>query len=101
VIARTWNGTARPDRADAYVEHLREKTFPQLRTIPGHRAAYLLRRDRGDIVEFTVITLWESLDAIRGFSGSDPEKAVVPPSAQALLATFDDRAVHWDVPLKH
>ena len=101
MIARTWNGKARPEHADAYVAHLREKTFPQLTMIPGHRGAYVLRRDRGAVVEFTVITLWESLDAIRRFSGADPEAAVVPPAAQALLASFDDRAVHWDVPLQH
>jgi len=100
VIARVWKGTARPEHADAYVAHLREKTFPQLSAIAGHRGAYVLRRDRGGIVDFTVITLWESLDAIRAFSGSDPEAAVVPPAAQALLASYDDRAVHWDVPLQ-
>jgi len=51
-------------------------------------------------VDFTVITLWESIDAIRRFSGNDPELAVVPPAAQALLASYDDRASHWDVPLQ-
>jgi heme-degrading monooxygenase HmoA len=101
VIARTWKGTARADLADAYVEHLRKKTFPELTSIAGHRGAYVLRRDRGDVVEFTVITLWESIDAIRRFSGNDLEAAVVPPAAQALLASYDERAVHWEVPLKH
>jgi heme-degrading monooxygenase HmoA len=97
VIARTWRGSARPEQADAYVAHLRERTFPQLTTIPGHRGAYVLRRDGGSQVEFTVITLWESIDAIRRFAGDDPELAVVPPAAQALLSSYDDRAVHWDV----
>ena len=100
MIARTWNGKARPEQADAYVAHLREKTFPQLATIAGHCGACVLRRDRGGMVDFTVITLWESLDAIQRFSGDDPEAAVVPAAAQALLASFDDRAVHWDVPLQ-
>ena len=100
VIARTWNGSARSDQADAYVAHLRERTFPQLRAIPGHRGAYVLRRARGVDVEFTVVTLWESLEAIAGFSGDDPEQAVVPPEAQALLTSYDPRAVHWDVALE-
>ena len=100
MIARTWNGTARPEHADAYVAHLRERTFPQLTTIAGHRGAYVLRRDGRALVEFTVITFWESIEAIRRFAGSDPEVAVVPPPAQALLASYDDRAVHWEVPLR-
>jgi heme-degrading monooxygenase HmoA len=99
MIARTWNGTARIDKADAYVAHLREKTFPQLAAIAGHRGAYVLRRSASDAatVAFTVVTLWESLDSVRRFAGDDPEVAVVPAEAQALLVTYDDRAVHWDV----
>ena len=100
VIARTWNGSARPEHADAYVAHLRDRTFPQLKTIPGHQGAYVLRRTGGSGVEFTVVTLWESLEAIADFAGDDPEQAVVPPEAEALLASYDRRAVHWDVALE-
>jgi len=100
MIARMWSGRARPEHADAYVSHLQQKTLPQLASIPGHRGAYILRRAPAGgtgLVEFTVITLWESLDAITRFAGADPEAAVVPPEAQALLASYDDRAVHWEV----
>jgi heme-degrading monooxygenase HmoA len=97
VVARTWSGSASRERADAYVAHLREHTFPQLAAIPGHVGAYALRRATGDAVQFTVVTLWESLEAIARFSGADPEIAVVPPAAQALLTAYDARAVHWDV----
>jgi heme-degrading monooxygenase HmoA len=100
VIARTWNGSARPEHADAYVAHLREHTFPQIASIPGHRGAYVLRRPGPAFVQFTVITLWESLEAVVAFAGSDAEKAVVPAAAQALLASYDPRAVHWDVALE-
>jgi heme-degrading monooxygenase HmoA len=99
MIARIWKGTARPEHAAAYLRHLDEATFPAIATIAGHRGAYALRHDAGDRVEFTVITLWESLDAIRQFAGADPEIAVVPKEAQALLASYDERAVHWDVAL--
>jgi heme-degrading monooxygenase HmoA len=99
VIARTWSGSAASEHADAYVAHLRDHTFPQLATISGHLGAYALRRATGDAVQFTVVTLWESLEAIARFSGDDPEAAVVPLAAQALLTSFDARAVHWDVAL--
>lgn len=45
------------------------------------------------------MTLWSSRDAIARFAGEDAEAAVVPPEAQALLSRYDERAVHWDVPL--
>jgi hypothetical protein len=102
MIARIWTGLAGSDRVEAYVAHLREKTFPALRALAGHGGAYVLRR-RADPRLFTsdvqvaVITLWESIDAIAGFAGDDVEAAVVPPEAQALLRSWDTRAVHWEV----
>ena len=92
-----WSGTARPDKADAYVRHLQQRTFPLLTSSPGHRGAYVLRRDAGGRVVFTVITLWDSVDAIAVFSGGDPEKAVIPQEAKALLMSYDTHAVHWEV----
>jgi heme-degrading monooxygenase HmoA len=99
MIARVWKGAAPSARAAAYVAHLREHIVPGLAAIAGHRGACVLRHDAGAEVEFTVITFWESLDAIRRFAGEDAEAAVVPPEARALLSAFDDRAVHWDVAL--
>jgi hypothetical protein len=100
VIARIWTGRTVSGNADAYVAHLRDHTFPELASIPGHGGGYVLTRAGGPIVEFTVITLWESLHAIRRFAGDeDPEVAVVPPAAHALLASYDARAVHWEVAL--
>jgi heme-degrading monooxygenase HmoA len=99
VIARVWSGTASEANANAYVAHLRERTFPDLRSIAGHRGAFVLRRTEAAQVRFTVITLWESVDAIRRFAGDDPEAAVVPAEARALLTSFDWRAVHWEVAL--
>jgi hypothetical protein len=99
VIARTWRGATALANADGYIDHLRERTLPVLSHIPGYRGGYVMRHTSGSRVEFMVVTLWESLDAIRAFAGADPGAAVVPPEARALLASFDDRAVHWDVVL--
>jgi heme-degrading monooxygenase HmoA len=97
MIARTWSGVARPETIDAYLAHLRDKTLPAIAGLDGHRGAYVLRRASDEQVLVTVITLWESIDAIARFSGDDVEAAVVPPEAQALLASWDIRAVHWEV----
>jgi heme-degrading monooxygenase HmoA len=97
MIARMWSGVARLDSIDAYVAHLRDTTFPAIEALEGHRGAYVLRRASAGQVLVTVITLWESIDAIARFSGDDVEAAVVPPEAQALLASWDTRAVHWEV----
>jgi heme-degrading monooxygenase HmoA len=85
--------------ADAYEDHLRRATLPALREIAGYEGGYVLRRETDGGIDFIVLTLWASLDAVRAFAGEDYERAVVPPEAERLLARFDKRAVHYDVAL--
>jgi hypothetical protein len=48
-------------------------------------------------VEFLAVTLWESIDAIKGFAGENFEIAVLEPEARAVLSQFDDFACHYEV----
>lgn len=97
MILRMWKGQATPEKAEKYVQHASNNVFPELRAIAGHRGAYLLRRAVNGAVEFVVLTLWDSMDAVRKFAGAKPEKAVVAPQAQALLSSFDDLVSHYEV----
>ena len=99
MIARVWKGSTSVENADRYVTHLRDSVFPELASIDGHVGAYVLERRGAAAVDFTVITLWASMEAIHAFAGPDAEVAVVPPRAQALLATREARATHFDVVL--
>jgi heme-degrading monooxygenase HmoA len=99
MIARTWRGAATLENAPRYVQHLEGSVFPQLREIDGHRDAYLLQRAAGDRVEFLVVTLWDSLEAVRRFAGDDAETAVVEPQARAVLTDFDATVAHYEVAL--
>ena len=100
MIARTWHGHADEDRADAYVDHLRRSVVPALSTIDGYRGIFLLRRETDDGVEFGVLTLWDSMDAIRRFAGETPEIAVVAPDAKAVLTRFDAHVKHYEVAMR-
>ena len=97
MILRMWKGRATPEKAGEYVQHATKKVFPELRTIEGHRGAYLLGRTVNGAVEFVVLTLWSSIEAIRKFAGAETEKAVVAPQAQAMLSSFDDFVSHYEV----
>ena len=97
MIARIWSGICRPETIDAYLAHLRQQTFPGLDALPGHLGAFALRHDSADRIHVTVVTFWASEAVIARFAGADVEAAVVPPEAQALLASWDARAVHWEV----
>ncbi len=97
MIARVWKGYADSEKVGAYVEHFEQSVFPELSQIDGYRGATILRRNLADSVEVTVITFWESLDAMRQFAGEQVDTAVVAPAAQAVLRTFDSTVTHYDV----
>ena len=96
MIARHWKGVTRPGEADNYIRHLREETFPALKKIPGFVRASIFRREVSAGTEFLIVTVWQSLDAIRAFAGPDAEVAVVPDAVQAMMVEFDRRAVHFE-----
>ena len=97
MIVRIWRGQANGENADAYFRHVTTAVFPNLTGIPGHRGAYLLRREADGQTEFLAVTLWESLEAVRAFAGEDPEVAVVEPEAQAVLTEYDAFVRHFEL----
>lgn len=99
MIARVWRGVAAPEAAQEYLEHLRHTVFPELSEIAGYQGASVLRRDIDTGIEFTVQTLWESIEAIRQFAGDQVETAVVAPAAQPLFRSYDHTVTHYDVVL--
>lgn len=68
------------------------------RASTGFCGADLIRRslDEGS-VEYTVLSRWESMEAIRRFAADDPSRAVVEPGAAAALLDFDDTVAHHQV----
>lgn len=97
MIVRSWKARALPGNVEAYARHLREAVLPALAQMAGHKGAYLLERNEGAHVELMVLTLWESMEAIRQFAGDTPEKAVVEPAAQAVLESFDANVQHYEI----
>lgn len=101
MICRVWHGWTTPANADAYEALLKREIVPgiQDRGIAGFCGMQVCRREQGDAVEFMTVMWFESMDAVSAFAGDDPEVAVVPPEARALLARFDARSQHYDVKL--
>ena len=97
MISRQWRGLAHAKHADAYVEHLRTETFPELRRIEGFAGASLMKRNVERGVEFLVVTQWASLAAIHRFAGADAEAAVVPDKVQKMMIEFDPIVRHYEV----
>lgn len=97
MILRMWKARSTVEKSGEYIQHATMRVFPALRAIEGHRGAYLLRRAVDGVVELMVLTLWESMEAVRKFAGVKPEQAVVEPEARAVLTDFDERVKHFEI----
>jgi heme-degrading monooxygenase HmoA len=97
MIARVWRSFATGENVAAYMEHFNKSVYPELSQIAGYRGAYILQHELEGEIELTVMTLWESMEAIHKFAGNNAENAVVEPAAQAVLSRFDNTVTHYDV----
>ena len=97
MIARHWRGWTELHNADAYETLLKQKVLPDLKTLEGYRGGYVLRNDGAGEVEFVVVNLFESLDAVKRFAGDDYATAVFEPEAKRLLSRIEPRATHYEV----
>ncbi|WP_313933795.1 MULTISPECIES: antibiotic biosynthesis monooxygenase family protein [unclassified Calothrix] len=70
-----------------------------MESIPGNLGAQVLRRIDGNHTEFTVISYWESRDAIRKFAGNDIQKVRPLPRDNEYLINPETTVKHFDVML--
>ena len=97
MIARHWRGWTKSVDADGYEEFLKNKVLPGLRAIEGYRGGYVLRNDGADETGFVVINFFDSLEAVKGFAGSDYTVPVFEPEAKRLLSRVENFATHYAV----
>jgi heme-degrading monooxygenase HmoA len=97
MIARHWKGIAKPGRAADYVRHLKTETFQALARLPGFVRASILSRPVAAGTEFRIVTVWESLEAIRAFAGDTLDVAVVPEAVQEWMVGYDSHVAHYEI----
>jgi heme-degrading monooxygenase HmoA len=97
MIARTWHGMVPAARADDYMAYLERTGLPDYRATPGNRGVWVLRRTEGDRAHFLLVSLWESMDAIRAFAGDDVERARYYPEDRGFLLELEPHVTHYEV----
>ena len=97
MIARSWHGRVPAAKADAYHGYLLETGVADYRAAPGNRGVYLLRREEGEVVHFQLMTLWDSLDAIKQVAGEQYERAWYYPEDDEYLLEREELVQHHDV----
>ena len=97
MIARHWRGWTKVQDAEAYENLLKQTVFPSLSRIEGYKGGYILRNNGPQEVEFVVITLFDSLDAVKRFAGPDYGIPVFEPDTRRLLCRIEPVRTHYEV----
>ena len=97
MIARIWRGITQADKADDYLAYLQETGLKDYAATPGNRGVTVLRRVQGEHCEFMLVSLWDSMDAVRAFAGENPDKSVYYPEDDRYLLDMEPLVRHYDV----
>jgi len=97
MIARVWRGITLKEKADDYLAYLNETGLKDYAKTPGNRGVNVLRRDQGEHCEVMLISLWESMDAVRAFAGENPERSVYYPEDEHYLLQMEPLVRHYEV----
>ncbi|MEP7042476.1 MAG: hypothetical protein ABI843_05405 [Dokdonella sp.] len=97
MIARVWRGITLAEKADAYIAYLNETGLKDYANTPGNRGVTVLRRLQGEHSEIVLISLWESMAAVRAFAGENPERSVYYPEDEDYLLEMEPLVRHYEV----
>lgn len=97
MIARIWHGKTRSEDYEAYTNFLKRVAIPDYEGTPGFTGLTFLRRMQGNEGHFTLITYWESLEAVKNFTGDDYHKAKYYPEDDGFLLEFEEEVQHHEV----
>lgn len=97
MIARVWRGVTLASKADEYLEHLRETGLRDFSQTPGNRGVQVIRRVQGEHCEFQIISLWDSMDAVRRFAGKEAERSRYWDADEEFLLEMEPLVRHYEV----
>ena len=96
-IMRTWHGEVPLEKADAYEKFMIERAAPDYGSVEGLQNLYFQRRDEGEISHFFLVTIWDSMDAIKKFAGEEPELAKYYAEDDAYLLSREKHTRMYDI----
>lgn len=92
MILRTWTGRIRTADEAEYAAYIEATGGREYLATPGCLGWQMIFRDLGDgTSEVSTLSWWTGMDAIHGFAGPEPERAVYYPEDDRFLL---DRPPH-------
>jgi len=97
MIAREWKCLCPPRRREGFLKHLHATGVAETAALPGYAGYQILTRDVDGMVEFTLVTYWESLACVTAFAGEDIGVAVLYPGDEAYEIVSETVVRHYAV----
>ncbi len=97
MIARVWHGTTSKENRAAYLKYLKANSIKAFKKSKGNQGAFILVRDSKELTEYLIVSLWESMEAIEDFAGTDSSKAVYFPKDSEFLLGLEPGVKHYEV----
>lgn len=95
---RIWHGVTAAARANEYLDYVKATGVKMYLGAKGNRGVYLLRRIRDDQAEFYLLSLWDSLSAVRELAGPDVNRAVYRfPRDREFLLEMEPHVAHFEI----
>ncbi len=97
MIARAWKCICPFHQREGFLAYLNETGVKDVSAIPGFLGAQILERTLDDAVEMTLISYWESEDAIRKFAGEEIDVARLYPDDARYEIVADQHVTHYKI----
>jgi heme-degrading monooxygenase HmoA len=97
LIARVWKGVTEKSKADGFLDYMMKTGVKDFRVKKGNLGVFVFRCSGKKRVEFLMISLWDSMNAIRNFAGDEVDEAVYYPDDDKFLVKLEPKVKHYEV----
>ncbi len=97
MIARIWNGAVKESDSKDYYEYLKKTGVAEMERFTGNKMVNIMQRVENGKIHFQIVSLWDSMEAIRSFAGEDIEKAKYYPEDKKYLLKMKPFVEHYEV----
>jgi heme-degrading monooxygenase HmoA len=98
MILRKWTANIRTADVDEYARYVESTGAGEYRNTAGNLGYQIVVRDLGDgTSEFSTLSWWDSMAAIKAFAGDQPEIAQYYPEDERYLLTRPETVDHFRV----
>jgi len=97
MIARIWKGVTKKEDTEKYIAYLKATGLKEYAATKGNLGTFVLTRQVDGNMEFLLLSLWKSMDDIKGFAGEEVEKAVYYPADKEFLLDMVPTVDHYEI----